>query len=233
MKIVALSAGHGAGDVGAVYKNLKEAELTVKITDKAAEILRTHGVGVLDVPDTLTLQGTINWINARAEIDLCVEIHINSGGGKGVEGWNYAGQSESDKLSQFLVDGLAIETGLPNRGIKDETTNRHGRLGFVHDTKPLAVLVECGFIDGDYDFLTKDENLTNLAKGLVRGIVSYLGIPWKPPVVPTPPQPPTPPTDPCEGVKKELEETKAKLDEANNKVTDLQGKIDKIKGIVI
>ena len=192
MPTVALSAGHGAGDPGAVYKNLREDVLTIKITDRAAQLLREHGVGVLDVPDNLSLIQTIKWINDRAnQIDLCVEIHINAGGGTGVEGWNYAGEgNESDKLSQFLADAMSVETGLKNRGVKDETTNLHGRLGFVHDTKPLAVLVECGFIDGDYEFLSKDENLTKMAKGIVRGIVSYLGLPWKPVQDPAP-QPPT------------------------------------------
>lgn len=208
MKSIALSAGHSLSDPGTINKDLRESDLTRKITTYATDYIRTHGVGVINIPDELDLTQTIKYINDRADqLGLCVEVHINSGGGKGIEAWNYVGVSESDKLSQFLVDATVAETGLPNRGIKDESTNRHGRLGFVHDTKPLAALIECGFIDGDYDFLKQEENLKRMAKGVARGIVTYMGVTWRPELVnPTPPaQPtptPTPPTNPNDFVKR-------------------------------
>ena len=184
-KAVCLSAGHGAGDPGAVYGGLQESVLTLTITHRAVEMVRKHGVDCLVVPDNLTLIETIQWINNRSgQISFAVDVHINSGGGKGVEGWNYAGgPNESDKLSQYLADACAAETGLPNRGIKDETLNRYRKLGFIHDTVPTAALIECGFIDGDNAFLKQDANLTKLARGVARGCLSYLGIPWKPSVL--------------------------------------------------
>ena len=225
---ICLSAGHGAGDVGAVFKDLQEATLTDKITKRALDIIRKHGVDALEVPSDQTLVGTIAWINQRAaQINICVEIHINSGGGSGIEGWNYVGgPNESDKLSQFLVDAAVAETGLPNRGIKDESTNRHGRLGFVHDTIPIAALLECGFIDGDYDWLKKDENLTRMAKGVARGCLSYLGIKWKPELL-------TPPTTSPIDYKTKFDaltlqfEAYKKTSEAT--IANLQSKIDKAK----
>jgi len=181
-KAIALSAGHGAGDPGVVYKNLREADLTVRIAQLAAEMIRKHGVDCLYVPDNLTLIQTIQWINARSgQISICVDVHINSGNGSGVEGWNYqGGPNESDRLSQFLADACAAETGLPNRGIKDETLNRHKKLGFIHDTNPVAALIECGFIDGDYTFLNQPRNIERLARGVARGCLSYLGVKWDP-----------------------------------------------------
>lgn len=190
-KAIALSAGHGAGDAGAVYKDLQEASLTVKIVKKTLPILQAHGVQTREVPDNLNLFQTIQWINqvhSVSPFDLCLEVHINSGGGTGVEAWHYAGGGPSKTLSQHLADAMAAETGLKNRGVKDESTNRYGGLGFVHDTIPLASLVECGFIDGDYAFLKVDENLGRMAKGVARGCLSYLGIPWKPELIaPAPP----------------------------------------------
>ena len=197
MPTICLSAGHGNGDPGAINKDLQEATLTRIVTVRAAEMIRKHSVDCLEVPENLDLVGTIKWINDRAEqITICIEQHFNIGGnGKGVEAWNYAGAgNESDKLSQFLVDAVSAETGLINRGIKDESANRWGKLGFVHDTDPVAALIECAFLDGDYDYLKKDENLTRIAKGVARGALSYLKIAWKPelinPVQPTPPPPP-------------------------------------------
>jgi hypothetical protein len=203
MKTIALSAGHGAGDVGAVFRNLRETDLTIKIAKRAEEIIRKHGVGALYVPDSLTLQGTVDWINARKDqITICVDVHINSGNGNGVEGWNYiGGPNESDKLSQFLADACAVETGLPNRGIKDETSNRHGRLGFIRDTYPIAALIECGFIDGNYDYLRKPEGVEAMARGVARGCLGYIGVTWNPSLLnsfQTPSNPPQQPKDDSE-----------------------------------
>ena len=191
MKTICLSAGHQPGvDNGAAFNDLREADLTVKITNRAAEIVRQHGLGCLVVPDSLDLVQTIRWINERAnQIELCVDVHINSGGGTGVEAWNYAGgPNASDRLSKSLADACATETGLPNRGIKDELTNRHGRLGFVHDTTPIAALVECGFIDGDYAFLKSSAGIEKLARGVARGCLDFLAVPWKPTPTKTPEQ---------------------------------------------
>lgn len=196
LKTICISAGHGAGDVGAVYKNLQETDLTIKIASRAADIIRKHSVECLYVPDTLTLVETIQWINNRTnQIGIAVDVHINSGGGSGVEGWNYqGGPNESDKLSQFLADACAAETKLPNRGIKDETVNRWRKLGFIHDTNPTAALVECGFIDGDYDFLASQKGIEAMARGVARGCLSYIGVSWKPELLASNPPPTTPTT---------------------------------------
>lgn len=218
---ICLSAGHGAGDPGAVHKDLTEEALTKAITKRAVEMIRKHGVGCLEVPDNLTLIQTIQWINARGDqIDICVDVHINSGGGTGVEGWNYqGGPNESDKLSQTLANCCAIETGLPNRGIKDESTNRFGKLGFIHDTDPIAALIECGFIDGDYNFLRVDSNLTKMAQGVARGCLAYLGIKWNPALlisgIPAPQSPP-PPT-----LEQQLQGARAKIIELEKQVAVL------------
>ena len=230
MKSLALSAGHSLSDPGAIRLDLREADLTRKITAYATDYLRAHGVGVINIPDNLDLVQTIRYINDRAaNLDLCVEIHINAGGGTGIEGWNYAGVSESDKLSQFLVDAAVAETGLPNRGIKDESTNLHGRLGFVHDTTPLAALLECGFVDGDYAWLKQEENLKKMAKGVCRGIVSYLGIAWNPGLItPVPPAVPTPvPVPPTTSAV-----TRAEFDELKRKVDNILFILSKFKEVL-
>jgi N-acetylmuramoyl-L-alanine amidase len=232
-KTICLSAGHGAGDVGAKYKNLQESDLTIKIAQRAAEIIRKHGVGTLYVPDTLTLQGTINWINERAnQITICVDVHINSGNGTGVEAWNYiGGPNESDKLSQFLADACAAETGLKNRGIKDETDNRHKRLGFIRDTAPIAALVECGFIDGDYDYLNKPEGIEAMARGVARGCLGYTGVQWNPSLLngaATPPKPSQPAVD----YKKLYEEVSAEYNAYKKKMEKIEQALQHVQSIL-
>jgi N-acetylmuramoyl-L-alanine amidase len=187
MKTIALSAGHSDKDPGAVYNGLVERDLVEKIVAYATPIIKAHGVGVLNPPSSLNLTETIKWINDRsAQIDICTEIHINSSAkantGFGLEGWYYRGSNESKEFASFLLDALAAESGMSKtRGVKDERyANIWGRLGFVHDTKPLACLMECGFINTEADrkVLSTETGLYNLAKGIARGVVSYLGIPW-------------------------------------------------------
>lgn len=206
-KTVALSAGHQLHvDNGASYKELIEADLTIKIAMRAAEIIRKHGVDCLYVPDNLSLVQTIAWINQRAsQISICVDVHINSGkGGNGVEGWNYVGgPNASDVLSRNLADACAAETGLKNRGVKDESTNRYGKLGFVHDTKPVAALIECGFIEGDYDFLRSAEGQEKMARGVARGGLTNIGVTWNPGLLISKPAPTTPATINWEAIAKE------------------------------
>ncbi len=218
MKTICISAGHYTFDPGAVYGNLQERDLTIEITNAVAEMLRLHGIGVLDVPDDIDLVGTIAWINARAsQIDCAVEIHINAGWGTGMETWYYHADVTSKKLAQFINDACIAETGLKDRGVKDEFTAPPGRLGFVHDTQPLAVLTECGFIDGDNNFLSNKENRYALAKGVARGILSYFGITWSPSLLtPVTPQVPTPTPPPVESPSdKAIKEIKAVLKKYN------------------
>lgn len=191
MKTIALSAGHSDKDPGAVYNGLVERDIVEKIVAYASPMLRSHGVGVLNPPSSLDLNGTIKWINDRSsQIDACIEVHVNSSAkpdtGFGLEVWHYRDSEESKKFASFVLDATGIESGMSvKRGVKDEKyANIWGRLGFVHNTKPNACLIECGFINTEMDrkVLSTDTGLYNLAKGIVRGIVSYLGITWVAPV---------------------------------------------------
>lgn len=198
MKTIIISAGHSLSDPGAVYNpGTKENFLTMSLTKLTASYLRSHGIGVLEVPDTLSLVDTIKWVNGRASegaIELCVEIHTNSmtdKNPKGVEAWYYhdfatgLGDEGSKRLSQCMVDAIVVEAGMSSRGVFDESTNKWGKLGFVHDTKPLASLVECGFISNDFDrnILMSDKGRENIAKGLTRGILTFMEEAWRPEVI--------------------------------------------------
>ena len=46
---------------------------------------------------------------------------------------------------KFLKEYTNV-TGLTSRHVNPDTSDRLGRLGFVRDTKPLALLIELGFI---------------------------------------------------------------------------------------
>jgi len=213
-KIICLSAGHSDSDPGAIYNGLVERDIVETIVGHASEILRAHGVGVLNPPSSLNLTQTIAWINDRKnQIDICTEIHVNSSSkpnqGYGLEGWYYHNSNESRRFTEFMLDAISVESGmLNNRGSKDEGFNRWGKLGFVHYTVPLACLIECGFINTDEDrkILSTDTGLYNIAKGVARGVLSYWGMAWKPQGSQKPPQ-----NEELTGCKEENQRLKDKL----------------------
>ena len=225
-KTIALSAGHSDKDPGAVYNGLVERDIVERLVADASDILRSHGVGVLNPPSSLNLAQTIAWINNRKDqVDVCCEIHINSSAkpnqGTGLEGWHYRNSNESKNFAQFLVDAIAVESGMKkDRGVKDEkTANIWGRLGFVHNTIPLACLIECGFINTDADrvILSSESGLYNISKGIARGILSYWGMDWVPP---------KPPSVPDNG---ELIKTKAELVVCKVEIQQLKERMEKIR----
>jgi hypothetical protein len=229
MKTIAISAGHAPNiEKGATAFGLYEEIINLHIAEDVSEILRRHSVPTLEVPHDLTLVQTIEWINERnTQIDICLEIHCNAGGGSGVEAWYYqnlvtkADDLESKKLAQFVTDAIAVETGWKNRGVKGETTNLHGKLGFIHDTKPLAALVECGFIDNplDAEKYKTEEGIFQIAKGVARGLLGYIGVTWNPELLSTPS--PTPPTTDLDLHKK--------IDELNEKVVGLVNEVKSLQ----
>lgn len=188
-KRIILAAGHGGGDPGSIGQGTTEAATVVDITNRLADKLRADGqVEVVVVPHELGLVDGINWINARYKSlndGYCLEIHKNAAvGAHGVEVWFYSNDAASQDKAQRILNGL-VTTGLPNRGVKGDATNRYGRLGFIRDTNPWAGLAECGFITDGGDFLDPDR----YAEALKLGVLNLWDLKpvVKPAPVPTPP----------------------------------------------
>lgn len=173
-KRIILAAGHGGGDSGAVAQGTTEAAQVIDITNKAADKLRADGqVEVVVVPHELNLIDQINWVNARykgLEDGYALEIHKNSGGGTGTEVWYYGGDSQSASYASAVAGPLAQYSGIPNRGVKPDTSNRWGSLGWVRQTNPWAGLAEVSFIDVDH----LDNN--KYAEGVFRGVLNLWGL---------------------------------------------------------
>lgn len=186
-KRIILAAGHGGGDSGATGQGTTEAQQAIEITNRVADKLRADGqLEVVVVPHELNLSPTISWINDRyknLDDGYCLEIHKNSGaGGHGVEVWYFSDDVQSQTKAQQVLNGLVQVTGLPNRGVKGDATNRWGRLGFIRDTNPWAGLAECGFITDGGDYLDPER----YAEGLKIGILSLWGLSPKAAPAPTP-----------------------------------------------
>lgn len=190
-KRLIVAAGHGGGDPGATGQGTTEAATVVDITNRLADKLRADGqIEVVVVPHELGLIDSINWVNTRyknTDDGYALEVHKNSAvGGHGVEVWYWSGDGASQSKAQAVLDGLVQVTGLPNRGVKGDATNRYGRLGWIRDTNPWAGLAECGFITNGGDFLDPDK----YAEGLKIGVLKLWGLSPKAKPVPVPTPPP-------------------------------------------
>ncbi len=62
---VVLSAGHGAGDPGAMNGDFKEADEAIIMVDEIAKQLKKQGVTVDVVPHENGLKGAIKYVNDR------------------------------------------------------------------------------------------------------------------------------------------------------------------------
>jgi len=229
MSTVFLAGGHGGTDPGAVGNGTNERDLTIQLINSCVQLLTTQdmkGRNVVVVPHNMNLIDEINWINANSkdpDHDICIEVHLNAGGGKGVEVWYYSGIAVSEAFARELLGPLVQYTGLMNRGVKGDATNRWGRLGFIRDTAPLAALIELGFIDNAGDVAVVKEKG---ALALAAAVLNASGSAYVAPLPPVPPVPVTPVETPKEPPK--VPEVPVSVPDENKVVTVDIGALNKL-----
>lgn len=159
-------AGHNWHVTGAnSYLNETKEDRIVK--DEVIRLLRQEGHIVYDCTDeggrtqSENLRNIVKKCNAHS-VDLDVSIHLNSGGGTGVEVWNYDRRTKD--VSDRICSAISEKLGIRNRGSKF-TQN----LYVLNNTSSKAVLIECCFVDSetDYDAWSGSQ----CAKAIVEGIL--------------------------------------------------------------
>lgn len=135
-----------------VIQYLKQAghyidDLTVDYATSVSESLNTRVNDANDEP-----------------LDLVVSIHLNAGGGKGVEIYTYNGE-KYDYATRVLNNIVGL--GFVNRGIKDGSD-----FAMVGRTTPTAMLVECCFVDtqSDAEKIDEDHEVDAMALAIASGI---------------------------------------------------------------
>lgn len=180
MAKVFLGAGHGGTDPGAVANGFKEKDLNLSIALACNEVLTRHGVQVLmsrtkDENDDLSDE--IKECNSFAP-NLAIDIHNNAGGGDGAEVYYHHGGGTSKVLATNILNEI-VSIGQNSRGIKTKlNTKGSDYFGFIRETKPSAVIVECAFVDNKKDITIIDTVQEQKAMGvaIAKGILKTLGI---------------------------------------------------------
>ena len=182
-KTIFLNAGHdNENDPGAIHNTIVESKLNIEVRDRLHEyLLKQFKVEV--VPDKLDLRESIIWVNNRSsnlDDGLAVSIHFNTGGGEGAEAFYYGGgYAKSELIATTYINKYCSLTGYKNRGAKPDTLSNAGQLGWIRQTKPWAVLIECAFIDNKNDMAKFD--VDKIAYAQYEGICEIYNIdPLKP-----------------------------------------------------
>lgn len=179
-KKVFIGVGHGGKDPGAVANGLQEKNLTLAISKACRDTLKRHGVDAVlsrDNDASENLAQRIKEANAYGP-DLAVDIHINAGGGDGVEVFHAKKDTADDQLAKNILDAITA-IGQNSRGLKTKTTATGADyFGFIRQIKCPSVLVECAFIDNKKDIAIVDTATEQKTMGvaIAKGILKTLGI---------------------------------------------------------
>ncbi|MEO0376732.1 MAG: N-acetylmuramoyl-L-alanine amidase [Cyanobacteria bacterium P01_A01_bin.17] len=165
--VVVLCAGHGANDPGAVHGPFKERDQAIQITDITTEVLRTNGIKVEVVPHDLNLKKSISWVNLHFDFGEAwvLELHRDSFAGLDLDdasrrcGIYYGVSQASKEIGEFVRDSFKKNGAHDKSWARPDTVSRHGSLGWIRQTDPVAHLLELGFMQGKND----DTHLSFLA----------------------------------------------------------------------
>lgn len=165
--------GNGAhGAVGLLYESTENRA----VKNKVIELLRQAGHTVYDCTcDTYAskdgcLQKIVSKCNQH-NVDYDISIHLNSGRNDykgdgstgGCEVWNY--DSRTADISNRICTKISAALNIRNRGTKYDKS-----LKVLRDTRALALLIECCFVDDADDVMVW--NVEVCAKAIVEGILN-------------------------------------------------------------
>lgn len=140
-----IHAGHNANVPGA-QGYIREEVIDRQIKDATIKYLRAADQTVYDDTDEQgktqdeNLSSIVRKINAHSGLALAVSIHLNAGGGAGIEVYQY--DSKTDTVAARVLNKICAVTRLRNRGQK-----KNQSLYVLRHSKPPAILIECGFVD--------------------------------------------------------------------------------------
>ncbi len=168
MAKICFIAGHGKSkkggyDSGAVSKDGKFHEF--KIVKKIAKHAQTYynstyteQADCMNYDGDLYLSERIKEANSN-NYDFVAEIHLNAGGGTGVECYYSKGNAKGQKYADMICKNISNTLGIKQRSNgKDDggdkvklNSSGDDYFGIIRQTEMTSVLVECAFIDTELD----------------------------------------------------------------------------------
>jgi N-acetylmuramoyl-L-alanine amidase len=171
---IALDAGHGGSDPGAVYDGRSEKNDALRLTKAVGKILSDNGINVFYVRSNDEYETPFKKAQDAnaAGADYFISIHRNSSEEpnqySGVETLVYKDSGIRNTLATNINKSLS-KAGFANLGITERPN-----LVVLKRTSMPAVLVEVGFINSDKDNATFDANFDKIAQAIAGGILQSI-----------------------------------------------------------
>lgn len=172
---IALDAGHGGYDGGAVHQGRREKDDNLALTLAVGEILQNNGVNVVftrteDVYDSPIRKAQIA---NESGADYFISFHRNSSPVNnqysGVETLLYDENGIKAEMAR------AINAQLAQVGYNDLGLNIRRDLAVLRRTQMPALLLEVGFINTDADNALLDARFEETAQAIADGILQTIG----------------------------------------------------------
>jgi len=184
-KTIIIDPGHGGKDGGAQGNSLSEKDINLAVGLAMATEATARGLVPVMTRDGdyfQTLAYRSDQIAAN-NASVFVSIHSNSNGKanstSGVEVYYHKYDPNSRTLGQLVIDNMCGRSGIPNRGVRSDTTLYKSGLYVLRNSTVPAILVEVGYMNHSSDAARlSDANFQKqMAKAIVDGVVTYLGGP--------------------------------------------------------
>lgn len=175
MAKIAIDAGHGGTDPGAVYQGRQEKDDNLKLALAVGEILQNAGTEVFYTRTEDVYQTPYQKAMAANEsgADFLVSLHRNSSEYPnqytGVETLVYDNNGEKVEVAE------AVNNGLENIGFRNNGVKIRPGLVILRRSKMPAILVETGFINSEEDNMLFDEEFDRIAETIADSILQTLG----------------------------------------------------------
>ena len=183
-KKVYIGIGHGGSDPGAVSNGLKEKDITLSIGKYVNERLKQYNDVETKMSRTTDKDVSIDTKVAESDsfkADVCIDIHINAGGGDGLEIFHSAFRSDKAKskaIAQSIeksVNAIGQNSRVPCLRTRSNSKNNADYFGIVRRPDAPSVLIECAFIDTkDIQIVDTEAERKKFGYAIADGIAKYL-----------------------------------------------------------
>ncbi|MDD4169141.1 MAG: N-acetylmuramoyl-L-alanine amidase [Desulfotomaculaceae bacterium] len=180
-KIIAIDAGHGGSETGAMGKGgTREKEVNLDIAKRVARLLEAKGAKVIMIRSSDSYVGLYERTNKanNSNTDIFVSIHMNANENRsygGTSTYIYSGYTsnarfqESNRLARYVQAELVKSLGLRDIGVL------RANLAVLRTSDMPAILAEVAFISNaaEEKLMGTDSFRNKAAEGIVKGIGMY------------------------------------------------------------
>lgn len=174
-KIVTITAGHGAGDPGAVALGRKEADIALDMRNMVNHYMQAAGISTRTDGDGKENKSLTQAIKLIAGSVVAVEFHCNAFSTATAGGTEALAQAKDKDLCKKLCAAVTKHLGNKVRGSdggwKSEGSGQHSRLGYVRNG---GIILELFFISNPTELAAWDAKKWLVAKSVAQVLTDHV-----------------------------------------------------------